>query len=102
MPEDNTISQDIRIVSISQPKAVTYGKIEDFYEVLFKLDKYGMEFPIIVGRNDCEDGDLIKVARHYLAVQSRDLANAASCWIVSHEEWKVLTPALQKRQSKSE
>ena len=64
-------------------------------KVVFKITKNGPEFPVFVDRKVVADENLIRVARHYLHMQTQTLAELTVSWRLSDEELQQIVPPQQ-------
>ncbi len=87
--------RDIKIVSIAEPRQDEVPDIQPrlMAKVTFRIRGHGPEFPIFVRRDLVSDEDLISVARHYLHMQTRNIADATASWRLSDEDYQRVVPS---------
>jgi hypothetical protein len=88
----------IKLLSITaEMPAGSSGRDEDYAKVVFKIEKYGPEYPVYIYRPNISDENIIRVARHYFYMQMQRLADSTVSWKLSDDEYKrISSPPLQK------
>jgi hypothetical protein len=90
----------IKIVSITPevPRDAS-GRPSDWAKVIFQIPNGGPEFPVYVLRTHVTDENIIRVARHYLHMQTRQIADSTASWRLSDDDYKKIAEPQQKSPS---
>ncbi|MGO8865349.1 MAG: hypothetical protein ACLQME_02500 [Alphaproteobacteria bacterium] len=99
---DKLDEREIRITSIASevPPGMT-GKAADWAKLTFKIGALGPDYPVYVDRRNVADEHLVRVARHYLHMQTHRLGESTVSWRLSEEEYKQLLTPPKSPPSKS-